>query len=393
MRDSELARPGPTQQPAELQFVDEPGSSRSKWVAGLLAVGLIVWMGSGFLLPAPDDEVPATGATVAPVSVKVLDSQAQSVTKTFSAEGQAQPDRRAILRPQTSGEVVELLAAKGATVADGQEIVRLSTRELEARLAEAREAVTQSRQDFENTQSLFDRGVATATRLRETRAALASDVAQLAQAEEALNAAVISAPFAGRLDRLDLEIGAYVSTGTDIGTVLDTDPLRIVIQVPQQSLAQIHEGTEAQVTFITGEERTGTIDYVSRDAETDTRTFRAEITVPNADGRIASGLSVQVRIPTEEVTAHFISPAILSLDADGQLGVKTVEDNDKVAFYQVVVERAQRDGVWVSGLPDTARIITIGQGFVSAGETVAPVPDDSAPEDIGTAGPDAEIGG
>ena len=98
--------------------------------------------------------------------------------------------------------------------------------------------------------------------------------------------------------------------------------------------------------------------------------------MPNPDGAIASGLSVQVRIPTGQVTAHFISPAILSLSEDGRLGVKTVGDGDVEAFHEVAVERAQRDGVWVSGLPERARIITIGQGFVSQGETVAPVADE-----------------
>ena len=84
-----------------------------------------------------------------------------------------------------------------------------------------------------------------------------------------------------------------------------------------------------------------------------------------------------VTIPTGQMSAHFISPAILSLGTDGQLGVKTVQDDDTVAFHPVVVEQAQTDGVWVSGLPEQARIITIGQGFVSAGEPVVPTPEES----------------
>lgn len=361
---------------APLAFKDDPGSSRSKWVAALLTLGIVGWMGSGFVLPSAEAETSTPVSEPQAVAVRVMQSTAQPVVKTFTAEGQAQPNRRALLRPQASGEVIELPVHKGRMVATGDAIARLATRELEALVQEAREELARAQEDYDNTQTLSDRGIATATRLRETRAALASAAAQLTQAEEALDNAVIRAPFDGRLDSLDLEIGAYVSAGTEVGTVLDTDPLRIVIQIPQQSLAQIHEGMEATTIFITGEERTGTIDYVSRDAESDTRTFRAEITVPNPDAQIASGLSVQVRIPTDTVTAHFISPAILSLSEDGVLGIKTVDADNSVAFHEVRVERAQRDGVWVSGLPDTAQIITIGQGFVSDGETVAPVTGD-----------------
>ena len=376
------------QAPAPLDFRDEPGSSRSKWVAGLLAVALVGWMGSGIILPAPDDAAEAPVDAAAAVAVSVRDSRAERVTKTFSAQGQAQPDRRAILRPQTTGEVIDLPARKGQTLAAGDEIARLSTRELEARVQQARQELVRAEEDNTSTQSLVDRGIATAARLRETRAALAAAQAQLTQAEEGLDAAVIRAPFDGRLDSLDLEIGAFATAGNEVGILLDTDPLRIVIQVPQQSLALIRAGQEAGVTFITGEERTGTIEYVSRDAVAETRTFRAEITVPNPDGAIASGLSVQVRIPTEDVTAHFVSPAILSLSEDGRLGVKTVDAADKVVFHEVVVERAQRDGVWISGLPEAARIITIGQGFVSQGETVDPTadPDTVAAADVALPG-------
>ena len=377
--------------PQSLTFENERGASRSKWVAGLLSLGLVGWMGSGFVIPAPEEaEQDAPVAEPQAVSVKVVDSQASSVTRFFSAEGQAQPDRRAILRPETSGEVAELLLRKGAMVAAGEAIAKLDTRELVARLQEAEQALARNQENFDNTVQLSERGVATATQLREARADLAATEAQLAQAEEALESAVLRAPFAGRLDGLDLEVGEFASAGTEVGTVLDTDPLRIVIQVPQQALSQIREGMEADVTFITGEETKGTIDYLSRDAESDTRTFRAEITVPNPDTAIASGLSVQVQIPTQDVTAHFLSPAILSLSEDGLLGIKTVNAENKVEFHPVEVERAQRDGIWVSGLPDSARIITIGQGFVSQGETVAPITGEQVPDSSETAAAEVE---
>ncbi|WP_172978132.1 efflux RND transporter periplasmic adaptor subunit [Roseovarius sp. THAF27] len=358
--------------PTRLEFKDEPGASRSRWVAGSLALALVGWLGSGFIFPSEDVGEAESSDAIEAVAVKVRDSVAEPVTKTFSAEGQAQPDRRATLRPEIGGEVVSLSASKGDVVQPGDEVARLSTRELEARLLEAQEALTRTRESFQSTEALVERGVATANSLRDARADLAAAEAQLTQAEEALDSAVIRAPFHGRLDNLDLEIGSFTSAGEEVGVVLDTDPLRIIIQVPQQALAQVREGQEAVVTFITGEKREGRIEYISRDAATDTRTFRAEIVVANPEGKIASGLSVQVRIPTDQVTAHFVSPAILSLSEDGRLGIKTVDGSDKVKFSEVVVERAQRDGIWISGLPEEARIITIGQGFVSEGEVVDP---------------------
>ena len=85
-----------------------------------------------------------------------------------------------------------------------------------------------------------------------------------------------------------------------------------------------------------------------------------------------AGVSAEIRIPIGEITAHFLSPAILSLDTDGTLGIKTVDADNTVVFAKVKIERAQTDGIWVSGLPDTANIITIGQGYVTNGDKVNP---------------------
>ena len=142
--------------------------------------------------------------------------------------------------------------------------------------------------------------------------------------------------------------------------------------MPQQSLTLLKVNQPATVRFITGEERTGTVTFVGTSAASETRTFLAEIEVANDDGAIPAGISAEVIIPTGETIAHFLSPSIVSLNTEGSLGIKTVDENDVVVFFPIEVVKAQIDGIWVTGLPDTADIIAVGQGFVNEGETVAP---------------------
>ena len=361
---------------APLSFDTERGAGRSKWVAGLLLIGVGAWMGSGFVSPAAE-EIVATPveSTVRIISVAVVSSQAETVTQYFVAEGQAMPDRITSIRAEATGQIAEVMVEKGALVGTGQLIARFDVTRNEADLARAQEELARAQRDYDNSETLVQRGVATADRLSENRAALANANAAVINAEQSLANSEITAPFAGRLEALNLNAGEFVSAGTEVGQIVDNSPLSVTIQVPQQSLSNVKSGQEAKVKFITGEERDGVVAFVGTSADQATRTFLAEITVENENGAVPAGVSAEIRIPTGEAVAHFMSPATLSLGSDGTLGVKTVNADDVVVFSEIKIERAQTDGIWVSGLPDAVDIITIGQGYVNNGQTVDPQPE------------------
>ncbi|WP_418594292.1 efflux RND transporter periplasmic adaptor subunit [Ponticoccus sp. (in: a-proteobacteria)] len=359
----------------ELSFETDRGASRSFWIATAVLLAVIGWMASGFILPSAEPEAAPAEAEVRLASVSVTASAAKPVTLTFSAEGQALPDRDTMIRAESSGDVGELLVRKGQNVARGAVIATLTTAQLDADLTRAREELAVAQREYDNASALLQRGVATADRVSSARASLAAAEAQVTAAEEALRNARIVAPFAGRIETLSLDEGEFVTSGAEVGRIVDNRPLTVEIQVPQQALNRVKTGQTARVTFITGETLEGEVTFVGTAAASSTRTFLAEITVENADGRIPAGISAQIVIPTGEATAHFLAPSSVSLSEDGELGVKVVEDG-KVAFRPIEIVKADLNGVWATGLPETAEVITIGQGYVRDGEsvTVQPAP-------------------
>ncbi|MFZ5963856.1 efflux RND transporter periplasmic adaptor subunit [Thalassococcus sp. BH17M4-6] len=358
-----------------LTFDNDKGASRSTWIAAAILVAIVAWMGSGFVLPGEEDASATPAAEdPAPVAVAVRTSEARPVTLFFQAEGQAQPDRDTAIRTEASGDVAEVLVEKGDDVSQGDIIARLSSNRVEADLNRAREEQDRAQREFDNATELLERGVGTQDRVSQAQATLAAAQAAVTAAEEALDSTNITAPFDGRIETLTLDAGEYVSSGSDIGRIVDNRPLTVTLQVPQQALGRIRNGQMAAVSFITGEEREGRVTFVGTSASAETRTFLAEIEVPNDDGAIPAGISAEIRIPTGERQAHFISPSVVSLSPDGITGVKTVEDG-VATFHEIEVVRAEVDGIWVTGLPDEAEIITIGQGFVRDGEAVEARPE------------------
>ncbi len=358
----------------QLRFETDKGAGASKWIAIFLGLALIGWMGSGYIIPTETADEVTEEPTVRPVAVAVIDSAARDIELVLTAEGQSTPDRSTGIQAKTSGQMTSVLVARGDLVAAGQELGRIDSRTIEAQLAQAQAQLVQATEDYDRAVTLQGRGIATENQVTQTRAAKVAAEAAVTAAQEQLDNTIIRAPFAGRLNEMTLDVGEFVNDGDVVAEVLDNDPLTVVVQVPQQALSRLEKGQEAQVSFITGETRTGVVGFIGSNADSQTRTFRVEVTVDNPDSQMPAGLSARIVIPTGQARGHFISPAILSLSPTGELGIKTVLPDETVAFRPIMIVRAQPDGIWVTGLEDETRIITVGQGFVNAGDVVDPRP-------------------
>ena len=95
--------------------------------------------------------------------------------------------------------------------------------------------------------------------------------------------------------------------------------------------------------------------------------------MPNPDGNLPAGVTAELLIPGGELLAQKISPSLLTLNTAGDIGIKTIDQYHRVEFYPVEIVRSDSDGIWISGLQETADVIVIGQGYVDIGTEVEPV--------------------
>jgi multidrug efflux system membrane fusion protein len=360
-------------------------NGKSYLISGAITLGIVAWMGSGYLMHSSRGSVPERPASepARPVmTVQVSERQAEAVTRQLESQGQAEPNRQVTVRAETTGRVTEILATKGARVEAGDALVRIAMKDRQARLEQAKAAVAQREADYDAVKRLGNKGYQAATRVREAYAALQSARADLKSIREDIDNTVVRAPFAGVLNDRMVDVGDYLSPGDPVADVVDNNPLKVVVHIAQQDIAQVPEGAAAEVELATGQSLKGNVTFIAAAADSQTRTFRVEISLDNA-GQLPAGVSATVRIPLDTVKAHFLSPALLALDESGQLGAKTVKEDGRVAFYPVEVVRTEMNGVWVTGLPNTVNLITVGQGFVRAGETVKTVSASQADMDTG----------
>jgi multidrug efflux system membrane fusion protein len=176
-------------------------------------------------------------------------------------------------------------------------------------------------------------------------------------------------------DRL-VEVGDYLGIGDPVAVVVDLDPLLAVAQLSEREAAAVRQDVEGRARLVTGDVVDGRVRYVSAVGSAGTRTFRLELEVQNDGNRIPGGLTLEINLPVASVDAHRMSPAALTLDDDGVVGVKTVDAQNIVRFHPAELVAGGESGVWIGGLPTEVTIITVGQEFVLPGQTVVPVAED-----------------
>jgi len=284
--------------------------------------------------------------------------------------GKTEPARSVTLRAEIDGRVVAIGAKRGARVQKGEMIVRLDVRDREARLSQARALVEQRKIQYRASQRLERKNFQSQTNVAEARANLEAARATLARVEVEIANSVLVAPFDGVLQTRPVEVGDFVAEGKEVARIIELDPILVTGDVTQTELGRLKVGARGGAKLITGEDLEGVLRYVASEADQATRTFRVELEVDNPDRTVVSGTTAQIRIPAETVSAHYISPALLSLNSQDEIGVKSVDDDGKVIFYAVDIVRAGADGVWVTGLPERVRVIVVGQGFVREGDRV-----------------------
>ena len=340
----------------------------SVWVLVVALVGLSTWMLLG--VGGTEDGDKVVQREPVPVRVETELSQERVYQRQLRLDGDARPADRVTVVAARGGFVTVVPPAQGELVAPGELLLALDATKFEAALETLEATLDRRSQALARAQDLRREGISTATQLEEAEAALAEAESNAVQSRLAVERSEVRAPIAGRLISRLPTPGSYVTGETELGEIIDQSRSIVVADVPQTDIGSLRIGMDASVAFATGQERTGRISFIASAATPASRTFPIEVEVENANLSVPTGITAELTVNTGEDTAHFVNSATLTLSPDGARGLKLVEQGNVVSFVTVDVLEAAADGIWVTGLPPEARIITVGQGFVSDGDIV-----------------------
>ncbi|MGF1630242.1 MAG: efflux RND transporter periplasmic adaptor subunit [Kiloniellaceae bacterium] len=360
---------------------------RSLLFAVLLAIAATLWVASGQLgeggaepevQKAPAD---LTALDQAPL-VRVRPSTAESHAVIDLLRGRTQANRLVEIKSETDGRVTELTVTDGTRVAAGDVIAKLAPGDRPARLAEAKALLAQRKIEFEADTKLSQKGFRAETQVAASQAVLEAAEAAVKIAEVELGYTAIRAPFDGVIDMRLVELGDFVDRADPVARLVELDPILIVTQVNERDVQRLSVGVPGTARLMQGETVSGHIRHISAVADEATRTFRVELEISNPEGRISDGMTAEIALPLSEVLAHLVSPAVLTLSDNGQIGVKAVGADNRVIFHPVEIVDTDNAGMWIAGLPAQVTLITVGQEYVGHGDEVRSVLESAIEENL-----------
>jgi multidrug efflux system membrane fusion protein len=348
---------------------------RYQWAGGIALI-VMVWVATGVFnsqaAQTPSDIVdkPSTPR------VRVSELVATERDATVIIRGRTQAKNEVDVRAEVEGVVQAIHFEKGDHVKKGDTLCEIRLNDRGAKVAQAAALVAQTQKELQVAQDLYKQGFRSKTQLAQSEAAYAQAQAGLATMNVALANTHIKAPFDGIVDDRYVNAGDYMRPGDKCEMVIAPEPFLATGTVSEQDVGGISLGDPATVKLVTGENVTGRVSFVADRADQMTRAFRIEVELPNPDAKLRDGVSAEINIAVKKVKAHHISPGIMVLSDKGAVGVRVVQ-NGIVAFMPVRVLSEDPTGAWITGLPNTVNVITVGQEFVNDGQRVEPVFDRS----------------
>jgi RND family efflux transporter MFP subunit len=354
---------------------------------------------------------------VKPVKVRVVSVVARQISRRVESVGSLFPNEEVTVSSEVEGRVDAVYVDVGDPVLRGRPLVKIlpvelalgldeqqaALRQIEARLAppgggervtrpedaaEVRRAAadrTDAEQKFERAKELFAGGlIAHGTfdeaqarydgaraaydmavqNVRNLNAQLAQRSAGVALAEKKLEDAVIRAPFAGRVKQRMVAPGQYVKVQTPVMIVVDNDPVRVKLKVPEKMAGWVAVGQAVDVRVEAFPERSflGKISRMSPSVDPDTRSLEVEALLDNREGLLKPGFFARASIASSHVDTALLVPK----DALRYLyGVYKVYSVDKSTLHETEVKLGRRDGdeaEIVEGLEDGARVAVAAEG-------------------------------
>jgi membrane fusion protein, multidrug efflux system len=346
-------------------------------------------------------EASTKAAAVGVLRVDVVTPKILASDRSMVLPGTVSPLEEAAIRTRANGYVRQRFVDIGDKVEAGTLLVEVDTPELDqqlqqarAQLAQAKAALTHaqatrdySKSSLERREKLAPAGVTSQDEVEKSRSEAAVAEANIAVAQANLEAqdanvrrlvqeksfARVVAPFSGTIIARSVEKGALVNPTVQLFKIATVDPMRVLIEVPQDVAPSVKNDVAASVSVreFAGRKFEGKVARFASALDAQSRTMTTVVHVPNPKGELLAGMyaRVEITLPLPHRVLEVPSTALLT-DAQGTR-IAIIGPDSRIHLAPIVIERDTGPTIQIAtGITETDRIVKIASAELVDGRQV-----------------------
>jgi multidrug efflux system membrane fusion protein len=325
-----------------------------------------------------------------PATVSVAEAKSELVPNLMTAVGDLAAVHQVNVVPDVPGRVTEIKFTAGASVKAGSPLVQLFDAPEQGDLANFKAQATVAQLSLDRAKQLAARQFGPQATVDQAQAAFDQANAGIAKTEAIISQKLVRAPFDGELGVRHVEVGQYLTAGTQIVTLTDLSVLYANFTVPEKGSAALEVGETVRISVDAYPGRTfeGKITAIEPQIAADTRNIRVQATLDNPDKILKPGMfaTITVVLPDKPPVITVPETAVdYTLYGDSVfLITEKKADDGKTSLTAVRTfvrtgKRVNGRAEILSGLKAGDRVVAVGQLKLQSGASVAISTDPTPP--------------
>ncbi|MGJ5049260.1 efflux RND transporter periplasmic adaptor subunit [Bradyrhizobium oligotrophicum] len=317
-----------------------------------------------------------------PLNVSVATASSETVPNLLTAVGDLAAVHQVNVTSDASGRITDIMFTPGTTVKQGTPLVQLYDAPEQGDLANYKAQVTVAQLSLDRAKQLASRQFGPQATVDQAQAAYDQAQAGVAKTEALIAQKLVRAPFDGDLGVRKVEVGQYLSAGSQIVSLTDLSQLWVNFTVTEKDSGQLKVGQTVRVGVdaYPGKTFEGKITTIEPQIATDTRNIRVQATIANPERILKPGMFATttvvlpdkppvLTVPETAVDYTLYGDSVFVINEKKTDDGKTALTADRI--YVQTGDRINGRAVILKGLKDGDRVVAVGQLKIQSGAAVA----------------------
>ncbi len=306
------------------------------------------------------------------VSVSIADIQVNNASFTLEYTGTLYPVKEFDIPAETAGKLKTLNIELGQRISAGSVVATIDDNLKKISYDKAKIDADKLKKDFERTSNLFKNGTSSEQELDNSRLSYESAKNKLEETEKQLSYTKVISSNSGIITKKNVELGAYVNSGTILASAVDISKLKVKLYVSEASVYYLKTGDKVKITtnVFSGKEFEGKISYISPSADA-SHNYLIEIELNNSNEnplKAGTFVNVSINISSNKNAMYIPREALQGSIKNAQV---YVAENGKAILKNIVIGNTNNQLLEVlSGLNETDKVIVSGQVNLADGKAI-----------------------